>query len=220
MAFKDPDKQRAYDAAYYLKNRDKIRARKIVYNEESREARAAWAATYYVKNKDEIATKNAVYRVENREELSTKNAAWRVGNPDKIQAARDRRTALEDAAAGGPFSKTRPDYLARVTEYGGKCAYCLKAKYKALDHAIPLSRGGTNHAYNIFPACGPCNNTKKDKILWDEWIPPKDFLEEGTQCVLPMLCFLLLFPPVSRSSSRSQPMSSRPSPPPASKSSS
>lgn len=39
-----------------------------------------------------------------------------------------------------------------------------------MDHVRPLSRGGHEAEYNLVPACGPCNYSKRDKLLI-EWDP-------------------------------------------------
>ncbi len=55
---------------------------------------------------------------------------------------------------------------------GGYCRYCEKKIARInygnpygratweIDHSIPLSRGGTDHRNNLFPACVPCNREK------------------------------------------------------------
>lgn len=55
---------------------------------------------------------------------------------------------------------------------GGYCRYCEKkiawVNYGnpygrggwEIDHSKPLSRGGTGHRNNLFPACVPCNREK------------------------------------------------------------
>ncbi len=125
-------------------------------------------------DKERVAAYNKQYRKENIERVMRLSKAWREANPDRMRLLANRRAKRLRTAPGGRFYPTRPDYLLRVQEYGGLCAYCLKAPYTELDHAIPLSRGGTNHMYNVFPACRPCNAQKYNKILWDEWEPPKD----------------------------------------------
>ncbi|MEE9174325.1 MAG: HNH endonuclease [Thermoplasmata archaeon] len=48
-----------------------------------------------------------------------------------------------------------------------KLAWCnygvhgAKAPWE-VDHSVPLSRGGTDHMNNVFPACIPCNQAKGD----------------------------------------------------------
>jgi len=56
----------------------------------------------------------------------------------------------------------------------GRCRYCgKKLAWKnygrpwaraawEVDHSIPISRGGTDHLNNLFPACIRCNREKRD----------------------------------------------------------
>jgi 5-methylcytosine-specific restriction endonuclease McrA len=69
-------------------------------------------------------------------------------------------------------SHTYEQWLARCAYFGWKCAYCrmdLTAETVTQDHMIPLSKGGTNWASNLAPACLPCN-MKKHAIPFKEWL--------------------------------------------------
>lgn len=49
------------------------------------------------------------------------------------------------------------------------CAYCGTDDAQwAVDHVIPLSRGGSNERENLVACCQPCNSSKQDKLL-SEW---------------------------------------------------
>lgn len=100
------------------------------------------------------------------------NRTYKTANPDKAREHVRRRQALLKAAPGGAFDPRRPDYLPRYALWKGWCSYCLAVPYEEVDHEVPLSRGGTNDPTNIRPACRSCNASKKDALLWDEWIPP------------------------------------------------
>jgi 5-methylcytosine-specific restriction endonuclease McrA len=47
------------------------------------------------------------------------------------------------------------------------CAYCPRP-VSAIDHVVPLIRGGTNWEGNLAPCCRPCNSSKSDQYL-TEW---------------------------------------------------
>lgn len=58
---------------------------------------------------------------------------------------------------------------------GYVCRYCKRdgdIKW-AVDHIIPLSRGGTNDEDNLTVACFQCNSSKSDKLLSEWGGPPK-----------------------------------------------
>lgn len=46
----------------------------------------------------------------------------------------------------------------------GKCAACGTKGKMTKDHIIPLSRGGTDFAYNLQPMCLGCNIRKATSI--------------------------------------------------------
>lgn len=93
-----------------------------------------------------------------------------------MAAYRRTRKYLLIYAPGGAYEPSRRDYQARKALYGGQCAYCVVAKATTFDHAIPLSRGGSNFAANIYPACAKCNQKKGRNILHKEWTPPSNFV--------------------------------------------
>jgi hypothetical protein len=39
---------------------------------------------------------------------------------------------------------------------------------------VPLNKGGTNLMGNLVPCCLSCNASKGDRILYEEWTPPKE----------------------------------------------
>jgi hypothetical protein len=49
------------------------------------------------------------------------------------------------------------------------CQYCgYFGDELECDHVHPISRGGTNELGNLITSCGPCNKSKRDKLLF-EW---------------------------------------------------
>ena len=56
-----------------------------------------------------------------------------------------------------------PTWLA---QFGSECWYCgttLTYRTAAIDHRIPIRRGGSNSPSNRVPCCGKCNRMKKDR---------------------------------------------------------
>jgi HNH endonuclease len=95
--------------------------------------------------------------------------AERVGDWKITQAHRRRATELN---AHG--SHTLAEWEAIKTKQGHVCVNCPSSGPFHRDHILPLSRGGTNFAYNIQALCYPCNGEKSDHIpellqlsLWD-----------------------------------------------------
>lgn len=70
------------------------------------------------------------------------------------------------------------------------CAYCgidLCDRTRTVDHVVPRSRGGLDHASNYVLACGSCNESKGDKTVF-EWLgvydPPRLVYRDETLGVL------------------------------------
>ena len=70
------------------------------------------------------------------------------------------------------FDQKRQDTILNKTD--GRCHICRKKlarkNYGAVgargawevEHSVPQATGGTNHLNNLFPACIPCNRSKRD----------------------------------------------------------
>jgi 5-methylcytosine-specific restriction endonuclease McrA len=60
---------------------------------------------------------------------------------------------------------TVEEWVELCLKYDWCCAMCGHRAKLTVDHIIPISRGGSNWAWNVRPACQSCNSRKKDKIL-------------------------------------------------------
>jgi len=50
----------------------------------------------------------------------------------------------------------------------GRCVYCESQAQLSLDHLLPVSKGGKNHARNLVTACRECNTERGNK-RWREY---------------------------------------------------
>jgi hypothetical protein len=67
-------------------------------------------------------------------------------------------------SAPGLPRRARRALLIKWKRQGRSCAYCL-LPCEAIDHIVPLIRGGTNYEGNLAPVCHPCNLAKGQKLL-------------------------------------------------------
>jgi 5-methylcytosine-specific restriction endonuclease McrA len=75
-----------------------------------------------------------------------------------------RRASRRAAERGVSGNVTKEDWAARVMEFCGSCAYCLRTDRPLhRDHVIALNSGGAHHIDNLVPACKPCNSRKRDR---------------------------------------------------------
>jgi 5-methylcytosine-specific restriction endonuclease McrA len=106
---------------------------------------------------------------------NAKRRDYRRRNLNKLRKAARRyywknwqRKRVEHHAAvakrkGAPGTYSSREWLKLLAAYRYRCAYChrrLTRKSASADHAVPLTRGGTNWIENIVPACLSCNQRK------------------------------------------------------------
>lgn len=139
------------------------------YREHRKEYYAEYTRQWRANNPDY----GSEYYQANKDAISRKASEWAKNNKDRTRAAKQRRRASK-ANARGSFSAH--DWKQKLAYYGYKCRFCGIHKndtpegWLEADHAIPLSRGGTNWISNIVPACKSCNCSKGVKTF-------KEFME-------------------------------------------
>ena len=133
--------------------------RAVEWARKNPEKKKIIARRYYERNRERL---NAKQREKNksdehkafRREYAPKH---RAKNPDLYAGYSERRRVRKLQAPG---SHTTEQWLEKVAQGGGRCAYCGEARRLARDHDVPLARGGSHDIENIVPACGPCNSAK------------------------------------------------------------
>lgn len=90
---------------------------------------------------------------------------WRVENIDKV---REHNRNVKARRKGADGSHTAKDIRDLLESQKFKCAECgvsvKKQKNRHIDHIMPLSRGGTNWAWNLQILCPQCNMAKGAKL--------------------------------------------------------
>lgn len=108
----------------------------------------------------------------NRERTRMVNAAWREANYERHLQHRRTYNARRRARESSSVHFTIEEWLDRLEEFGGRCAYCLQsAVMPEPDHMTPVSRGGGNGIANIVPACRQCNSSKGARTLLEYATP-------------------------------------------------
>jgi len=107
------------------------------------------------------------WRESHREVFRKAAKNWAARHPENVKAAcRNRRARI----AGSSSQLTAFDWVGRLDEFCGLCAYCLVATDRPTqDHFRPLFRGGQHDCENVVPACGSCNSSKRDGLVFD-WV--------------------------------------------------
>ena len=146
VAYKDPERQRAYARDWMKRNAEKARDAMRRWRERNpelnRERRRKYRRAAYVRDTAKINAEKAAYLARHPEVKRAKDHAYR---------------ARRSAAAG---SFTGAEWLELVARWGNVCAYRGEPGPLEPDHRVPLTRGGTNFIDNILPACRSCNARK------------------------------------------------------------
>lgn len=154
MAYKDPERQRAYAREWLKRNPEK-----------AREAVHRWR----VRNPELRRERNRRYkraaRLRDPAKINAQMAAYHAAHPE-YKRAKDQAYRARKVAAAGSF--TGAEWLELVARWGNVCAYDGAPGPLEPDHRMPLSRGGTNFIDNILPACRSCNG-RKHKMTEDEF---------------------------------------------------
>ncbi len=106
------------------------------------------------------------YRATHREKCAKRERKWRKAHSEVNACSSAKRRALLVGAEGSFTSK---EFKLKCIAYENKCVYCGLVLPLTADHAIPLSRGGSDNIDNIVPACSLCNSRKGTKT-YDEFV--------------------------------------------------
>jgi len=142
----NPGKRKDYARVNYARNTEQARV----------ERRA-----YYAANKENMNDRSRNNYHDNKSTRLVQIATWKQQNWSKVIAIASARRARKAGASG---TSTEEQIAQRIGLYGGMCAYCGAKPHEHLDHAIPLSRGGSQWPANIRPSCATCNLSKNDNV--------------------------------------------------------
>ncbi|WP_157186547.1 HNH endonuclease [Nocardia jiangxiensis] len=178
-----------YRKAYEAENREKLLANKRARYYENRDKNLADMRDYYWRNKEASQERfknwceaNPGYfrdrYLANKEHILAMNKEWRDGHPEYFRAHSARR---RHQGAVGMTAQDKIDSVEwRKRIANDPCYYCGKsAESMHVDHMNPLSRGGTDHWWNLVRSCQQCNLRKNAKTA-------EEFIEELDRCLQPI----------------------------------
>lgn len=138
-------------------------ARNRAWYERNKERERSRAKGWQILNPDRHRQNWQDWYAKNRDYLATKDRLRYIKNPVAELARAEKYRATLAAAPGSGFSAEQ--WLGKLEEFGGLCAYCLGAPGTTMDHIVPISRGGAHDTENIVPACASCNASKGNRSL-------------------------------------------------------
>lgn len=137
---------------------EKRRASSAASRERNREAKRARDRAIYAASPEKYKARRRAHYRRDPARNNANVAKWKAANHDRVVAYGEKRRAAKMGAAGGV---TADEWAAIQTDFGHRCAYCLRQDGRLTqDHMIPLSRGGKHCVANIVPACRSCNPRK------------------------------------------------------------
>jgi 5-methylcytosine-specific restriction endonuclease McrA len=176
------EKQRQYQKRWYLENKERLLRKSRQWSKDHREALRPknrirmWKATQDPRIKEVRRLKAIEYRKINKDAINARAREQYATDPSerarqrraariyaKTERCRETQRRKRGRKKNAPGNHTLEQWLDRVTFYGWRCAYCgtlLESETLTQDHRIPLSRGGSEWASNLVPACRSCNSRK------------------------------------------------------------
>lgn len=157
-------KHSAHKKAYYIKNRERIKAKAQAWKEMNREKHNAISRAYHHKNKSAVLARAKKYRETNKESVYASIKRWKKENPEALRDYFHTRKAVLKKVGG---KHTRFQIAELLEKQQGRCSICsvgIRVK-RHRDHIVPISAGGSNDISNIQLLCPSCNLGKKAKSM-------------------------------------------------------
>lgn len=133
------------------------------YNAAQRPYDAAYYAAYYVKNRDRMRETGAIWRAANRETIRAKAEEYRDNHPRVVKAKPRKIVEPKEKTKRTAEGFHTQDDVSRILKMqNGRCAYCSAVVWHGyhVDHITPLARGGTQWPRNLQITCAFCNLSK------------------------------------------------------------
>ena len=167
MPYKDPEKRRAYNAAYRAAHREENRAYNAAYYVANREKESARNKAYRAANPEMVRVSQAAHRAANSEKRSAYNASYLAAHPAECAANDAKKRARKRAATIGDPKAIKAVYRRAREAKNVKCYLCGKLipmGERHVDHIVPLSKGGAHAVSNLAVTHAKCNNSKGTKL--------------------------------------------------------
>jgi 5-methylcytosine-specific restriction endonuclease McrA len=147
---------------YRESHREKLRASNRIYRAENLEQVREAGLRHYYKKRDHYQEYGRAYYANNRERRAEYAKQYQKDNPEVYQAMSARRRTRIETGMTAEDRATSVEWR-RFLRYC-PCYYCGEfAEVTHVDHMLPLSRGGTDHWFNLQQSCRSCNLSKHTK---------------------------------------------------------
>lgn len=162
---------------YVRDNNISHNARTKKYRDLHPEYYSAYDKQYQRNNKDHLRDYRKLYKAANKAKRREYDRQQRVKFPEKVAAKASRRRTREKIYLSKDDIGISVEYRKAIKD--DPCFWCgIDAEAKHTDHIIPLSKGGTDHWYNLARSCATCNLRKND-LMPGEWLAKLESEREG-----------------------------------------
>ena len=149
-----------YQRKWHQENKESQNERSRKWKQENKDKSKEYYSKWYQKNKERKREWDRKRHQKNKESQNERSRRWHRENRERSRENnRQKRARKLDA----PGSHTADQVKARFDYYGNRCVYCGSSDNLQIEHRIPLSRGGSDWASNLAPACKTCNCSKGTK---------------------------------------------------------
>jgi hypothetical protein len=135
------DQIRNRQASYYRRNRVKFSKRNAEYRKAHKEKTKDYLSEYQKSNRDKLRKYLSEYYKANRDEIRNRKTKWRNANRGRYQALSMAYNARKRQATIGDLTE-----IAKLYERARELRQWFDV---AVDHTVPLSKGGTHEASNL-----------------------------------------------------------------------
>lgn len=174
-----------YIKEHYQQNKEVARARQKKYEARRPEVHQRAKAKYRETHREELRAKNREYS--NRSYIKARLLAksrtpeakararryWQT-EQFKLVAARGRQKRRAAKKQVHHFQYTTEELKLLYEKFDNACAYCGSTASLTVDHAVALSKGGSDVLGNLLPACMTCNCSKCDRDI-EQWYQSQSF---------------------------------------------
>lgn len=151
---------------YHLEHETETVKQHHRYNQEHKEAEAERQQQYHQEHREEDTERGRLYYLRHQAGIAAQQRQYCLEHPEISRNANRKRRAL---LTGSDGHFTDEEFRLLCEAYESRCIYCKQKLPLVPDHAIPLSKGGSNSIENIVPACKSCNSKKGTKT-YDEYM--------------------------------------------------